>query len=492
MERQAKSARIRPLLKICGLRRPEDVAACLAADVAFVGFNLCSRSKRYITAAEAARMWRDVAPQRGPTLPAAVLVDPTKAELEEALAVFPELEVLQLHGRETPQDLLAVRAATGHRQVWKAVSVASPRDVTAAAAYAAADLLLFDTAAAAPGATVHGGSGKKFDWSWLAEHRVAIPFGLAGGIKAGDLAEAAAQGPAVIDVCSGVETAPGVKDASLIKAMLLALALASGVGHAQEQPSAPAPPAASSDVTPPAIDPVFPEEPAEAEGEGERDSANPLIQPFLRAQQTIVSRQELHRWERHVRGFRREHNFALTTGISSGTWNVKRLGSLSGSYDNSGVFTRFQYSFHLQLYRGFGFMLGSTAGYHYESADRRKPFRPVPAYLFPGVLGGVVLNFNPVLRTMLTFDSYLERHNGIQERDNDGDPTEVFITFTAYDFGAAIDVFYDLGWALRLEAHRRHLEYAQPKESSAADHPVRARLSKDDQWLGLGLVYHLL
>jgi len=169
------------------------------------------------------------------------------------------------------------------------------------------------------------------------------------------------------------------------------------------------------------------------------DSPPPPANFLQRAQQTIVSGEELHRWDRYVRGFRREHNFALSTGVSSGTWDVRRFGSLTKNgpqkYDTTGVFTRFQYSFHLPFYSGFGFFLGSSIGYHYESADKRKPFKPVPAYQFPGVLSGLVLNFNPVLRWSIGLDAYLERHNGIQERDQTPPDNEIFVTMQVYDFG---------------------------------------------------------
>jgi len=205
----------------------------------------------------------------------------------------------------------------------------------------------------------------------------------------------------------------------------------------------------------------------------------------------LLSRTELHRWERHIRGFRREHNFALSAGVSSGEWNVARFGSIRDkTYENTGVFSRFQYSFHLQLYQGFGYLLGSSAGYHYETADRRSEFRPVAAVQYPGVVVGLVYNLNPVLRFSTAFEAYLERHSGIQENDKEGENNEIHVTVQAYDAGIFIDVFYDLGWAIRLEAHNREVYYKRPFKSE--DFAVDAKITKKDQWLGLGLVYHLL
>lgn len=213
----------------------------------------------------------------------------------------------------------------------------------------------------------------------------------------------------------------------------------------------------------------------------------------VRAEET----EQQHSWDRYVRGFRREHNFALSVGASSGNWDVRRLGTIKGlKVRNSGVWTRFQYSFHLQLYNGFGYMLGSSFGYHYETADRRKPFRPVPAYMFPGVLIGVVENFSPVFRWSAAFDAYMERLNDLEDRDGLPPDGKVSATMEVFDFGTFVDFFYDLAWAIRLEAHHRHHEYLEPSCPTGKvcrnDFPVNANFKKDDDWLGLGIVHHLL
>lgn len=205
----------------------------------------------------------------------------------------------------------------------------------------------------------------------------------------------------------------------------------------------------------------------------------------------LLSRKELHRWERHIRGFRREHNFAVSTGVSSGRWQVDRFGSIENkTYENTGIFSKFQYTFHLQLYSGLGYILGSSTGYHYETADQRSEFRPVDAVQYPGVIAGLVYNFNPVLRVSTTIESYLERHNGIEENDKIGEDIEIHVTLQAYDAGFFLDIFYDLAWAIRLEGHRREVYYKRPYKSEGF--AVDAKFSKKDQWLGLGLVYHLL
>lgn len=217
-----------------------------------------------------------------------------------------------------------------------------------------------------------------------------------------------------------------------------------------------------------------------------------------RSQEAVLTRREMHQWERHVRGFRREHNFALSSGVTSGVWHVKRLGSITEErrFDNSGIYGRFQYSFHLPVWGGFGYMLGSSFGYHFESSDRRRQFRPVDATGFPGVLAGLVFNFNPVFRIGSSLDASLERHNGIEERPRacpdrtECKATKISVTMQSYDLSGFLDIFYDLAWAIRIEAHRRELQYARPHE--AEGYQVDANFRKSDRWLGVGFVLHLL
>jgi len=220
MDLQGKTAH--PALKICGVTRVEDVRACLELGVDFVGFNLYSGSKRYVPPADAARLWAEGARgHAGRGRPAAVLVDPTPELLAEAFAVFPALEVCQFHGRETAGTLASFAALLGPRKVWKAIGVHNQSDIAAATVFAGhAHLVLFDSAAVPVGAKVAGGSGQAFDWTLLAAYRGPLPFGIAGGLKPGQLASLRAYAPAVIDVCSGVETAPGIKDAACIAALI--------------------------------------------------------------------------------------------------------------------------------------------------------------------------------------------------------------------------------------------------------------------------------
>lgn len=202
-------------------------------------------------------------------------------------------------------------------------------------------------------------------------------------------------------------------------------------------------------------------------------------------------RGQRHRWYRYVRDFRGDHNFALASGVTTGFWEVGDMGTIgSGRFSDSGVFTKLHYSFHLPLYREFGYFLGSTAGYHVDTDTATRTFKPVSSVMFPGLLAGLVWNVTPAFRLSSGVDAYLERFDGLREKDGEGVDPQISVTLQAYDFGVFVDIFYELKWALRLEAHSRLLTYRKPAEAEGT--PVDVDLVKRDQWVGFGLVYHLL
>ena len=205
--------------KICGLKTPETVAVSVAGGASHIGFALFPRSPRAVTAGEAAAM---AAPARGRTLIVALMVDPTDAEVAEAAQVL-RPDLIQLHGRETPDRAARVRALSG-AGIIRALPVSSGADLDAAAAYEeTADHLLFD-AAPPKGADRPGGHGEPFDWTILAGRRFARPWFLAGGLTPGNVTQAVRTSRApLVDVSSGVEVARGLKDAALIEAFLAAV-----------------------------------------------------------------------------------------------------------------------------------------------------------------------------------------------------------------------------------------------------------------------------
>ena len=211
-------------VKICGLSQPEHVAAAVDAGARYVGFVFFPRSPRAVTAEQAAALALDV--------PAGVarvglFVNPDDAALDAVLAQVP-LDIIQLHGSEPPERVAEIKALTG-LPVMKAVGVAGPGDLDALWDYGlVADMLLID-AKAPPGADLPGGNGLPFDWRLLAGRRIVKPWLLAGGLTPQNVAEAIRlTGAAGIDVSSGVETAPGVKDSGLIRDFVAAATAASG------------------------------------------------------------------------------------------------------------------------------------------------------------------------------------------------------------------------------------------------------------------------
>ena len=206
-------------VKICGLKTPESIAAAAGAGAAYVGFNFFPKSPRSVSAEEA----RDLALEVPPGIAkVGLLVDPDDAELSAILDRVP-LDIVQLHGKETPERVREIRAAYG-LPVMKAIGIAGAEDVAKIDEYAkVADLLLIDAKPPKDG-PLPGGNGVAFDWRLIANRRWPVPWMLAGGLTPENVGEAIAlTGARQVDVSSGVETAPGVKDAALIRAFLSAV-----------------------------------------------------------------------------------------------------------------------------------------------------------------------------------------------------------------------------------------------------------------------------
>ena len=205
-------------VKICGLSDREGVDAAVGAGADLVGFVFFAASPRNVGLKEAAAL---AARARGKADIVALTVDADDALLSAiASGLSPDLH--QLHGRETPERVAAIRGRLKVR-VMKALGVAARPDLERARAYApAADLLLLD-AKPPSGATRPGGNGAAFDWALLDGYDPGVPWWLSGGLDAGNVAAALrAVSPAGVDVSSGVERAPGVKDPALIRRFVAA------------------------------------------------------------------------------------------------------------------------------------------------------------------------------------------------------------------------------------------------------------------------------
>ncbi|WP_435660528.1 phosphoribosylanthranilate isomerase [Leisingera caerulea] len=201
-------------VKICGLSTPQDVAAAVAAGAAYAGFVFFPKSPRNVSIEQAAALAVE-APVG--LCKVALTVNATDAELDAITAAVP-LDMLQLHGKESPERVAEVRARYG-LPVMKAVGIADAADLPQIAEYEqVADQLLID-AKPPKEAELPGGNGLAFDWRLLAGRKYwQKPWMLAGGLTPDNVAEAIRMtGARQVDVSSGVESAPGEKDAALIE-----------------------------------------------------------------------------------------------------------------------------------------------------------------------------------------------------------------------------------------------------------------------------------
>jgi phosphoribosylanthranilate isomerase len=202
-----------PRVKICGLRTEADVVAASDAGAAYVGFNFFPKSPRYLSLKAASDL--AIATPVG-IAKVALVVNADDATLDALNDAVP-LDMLQLHGSESVERVAEIRARYG-LPVMKVLGIAGEADLAAINEYSSvADQLLLD-AKPPKGAVLPGGNGLAFDWTLLAGRKYwTVPWMLAGGLNAGNVAEAIGRtGARQVDVASGVESAPGVKDAAMM------------------------------------------------------------------------------------------------------------------------------------------------------------------------------------------------------------------------------------------------------------------------------------
>lgn len=206
------------LVKICGLSTRETLQTALAAGADMVGFVFFPPSPRHLSLELGRELGRQV---EGRALKVALTVDADDATLDNIMdALSPD--IFQLHGKESVARLRDIKQRFG-RPVMKALPVETGADLAVLPGYAAvADRILFD-ARPPKDATRPGGLGAPFDWHLLQNLELALPYMVSGGLHAGNIAEAVRlTGAGGVDVSSGVESAPGVKDPEMIKAFIRA------------------------------------------------------------------------------------------------------------------------------------------------------------------------------------------------------------------------------------------------------------------------------
>ena len=200
-------------VKICGIRTPDDLAAASAAGARWVGMVFFEKSPRHLTLDQAALL-RDTA-MAETTRRVALVVDADDAALA-AIMTAAAPQMLQCHGRETPERLAEIKSRHGV-DIMKAIRVADSTTLDAALAYDdVADWMLFDSAPT--DAELPGGTGHRFDWGLMQHWQGRKPWMLAGGLTAANVAEAVSvSGAKAVDVSTNVEKSPGIKDHNAIQ-----------------------------------------------------------------------------------------------------------------------------------------------------------------------------------------------------------------------------------------------------------------------------------
>lgn len=207
--------------KICGLTTLDSLQAAIDGGATFIGFVFFDKSPRNISLQQAELLAREIPDH---VILCGVFVNPNDDHLAATLDKIP-LDLIQLHGTETPERVQEIKDRF-RRPVMKAFAISDARDITHAKSYGAvADMLLFD-AKAPPGMenALPGGNGLSFDWPLIRDHYWPVPWMLSGGLSSENVREALTQsGADMVDVSSGVEQAPGVKDPDKITAFLKAI-----------------------------------------------------------------------------------------------------------------------------------------------------------------------------------------------------------------------------------------------------------------------------
>jgi phosphoribosylanthranilate isomerase len=207
-----------PIVKICGLSTGPTLDAALEAGADMVGFVFFAKSPRHIDWATARALGQQA---QGRAKIVALSVDADDDTMKRIMDAL-EPDLLQLHGQETPARVKEIGELLA-RPTMKAIGVATRADLADAEAYKGVGEMLLIDAKPPKGAVLPGGNGRPFDWSLMQDFHAPVPWLLSGGLEPGNVAAAVAQsGARGVDVSSGVESAPGVKDPAKIRAFVAA------------------------------------------------------------------------------------------------------------------------------------------------------------------------------------------------------------------------------------------------------------------------------
>lgn len=207
-------------------------------------------------------------------------------------------------------------------------------------------------------------------------------------------------------------------------------------------------------------------------------------------------RKELNAWDESVRGFRKGHHFSLVSGPTRGRWRIAHFGEDFGEiFSDSGVLTKVVYAYHLQLFRSFGYFLGTSFGYWINSSVDAPRFDIDTSELVPGTLAGLCFNFGPAFRIHAGVSYGIERVKGLGIRSvgEDGaysDFRRVDMTARNLGFYVGFDFFFSLIRSIHFEYSRNELKIVAPLD--AVKYDVNVDASKEDNWFALGVSHHIL
>ena len=206
-------------IKICGIKTSEALDAAIAAGASHVGLNFFAKSPRYVSPEIAGAL---AARAAGRVQIVGLFVDAEPAFIDEVRSQA-KLDIIQLHGDERPSAANMIHQRNG-LETWKVIPIRTSADFAETQKYrGSVDMVLYD-AKAPEGADLPGGNGMRFDWALLQGTAHPLPWGLAGGLDARNVAEAIrVTGAGLVDVSSGVETGPGIKDVDKIAAFCQAV-----------------------------------------------------------------------------------------------------------------------------------------------------------------------------------------------------------------------------------------------------------------------------
>lgn len=196
-------------------------------------------------------------------------------------------------------------------------------------------------------------------------------------------------------------------------------------------------------------------------------------------------------WQGYTRGFRQQHNFGFFLGHAQSKWQIEpydRSYHLSPSHQ--GIYFKSDYSFHIPIWQGFGYFLGSSAGFLLQDSSRKDSFAAATSIHFPGARLGVVWNISPVWRLSTGMDIYMERLNQLSW-EKDRQKTALSLTMISQDIMIMLEMFYKLNSGVRLLLQKRSAIYQSPASHSKGK-VVDSKIARQDFWLGIGIIYHLL